>query len=410
MSHPTHSYADEDGHFRREDSVFRNFISSEPGARFAPAKDRYVLYINYGCPWAHRTIITRALKSLEPVIQLVVTDFEMTQDGWLFTGRNGSTTADPLYGFTSLKQLYLKADPNYTGRYTVPLLWDKKTETIVNNESSEIIRMFYSAFDELLEPGLREANRPGGGFYPSHLRKEIDEMNDWVYDTINNGVYKCGFATSQQAYDSSIYPLFKSLDRLEAHLADPAHQPFLFGKHITEADIRLYTTLARFDVAYYSIFKCNLKMIRHDYPLLSLWLRNLYWDESETTNGGAFKKTTAFNLYKYGYLKARGRQMHAGSDLGWSVILPRGPQPDIAPLTDEEEQLLLAGKLSRLDLTAAPAKSQGSSVKSGADINRRGSAQTPLSPGEAHSEENARWYKAAKKVEKSSGPHMHLAL
>ncbi|RMD39925.1 hypothetical protein DV735_g5201, partial [Chaetothyriales sp. CBS 134920] len=398
MAPSTHSYADEDGHFRRQDSVFRNFVSPEPGALFAPEQDRY----------AHRTIITRALKSLEPVIQLVVADFEMTQDGWLFTGRNGSTTADPLYGFTSLKQLYLKADPNYAGRYTVPLLWDKKTQTIVNNESSEIIRMFYSSFDEFLDPDQREENRPGGGFYPSHLRKEIDEMNDWVYATINNGVYKCGLATSQEAYDSNIYPLFKSLDRLEAHLAKPAHQPFLFGQHITEADIRLYTTLARFDVAYYSIFKCNLKMIRHDYPLLSLWLRNLYWDESETTNGGAFKKTTAFNLYKYGYLKARSRRMHADSDLGWTVILPRGPQPDIAPLTDEEEQLLLSGRLSRLEVTAA--KSQGVSLKSGADPKRRSSAQTPLSPGEAYSEENAKWYKAAKKVEKHSGPHMHLAL
>ncbi|RMZ83437.1 hypothetical protein DV737_g1537, partial [Chaetothyriales sp. CBS 132003] len=387
---------------------------------------------------AHRTIITRALKSLESVIQLVVTDFDLTQDGWLFTGRNGSASADPLYGFTSLKQLYLKADPKYEGRYTVPLLWDKKTETVVNNESSEIIRMLYSSFDEFLEPRQREENRPGGGLYPNHLRKEIDEMNDWVYNTINNGVYKCGFATTQEAYDSNVYPLFKSLDRLEAHLSDPAHQPFLFGQHITEADIRLYTTLARFDVAYYNIFNCNLRMIRHDYPLLSLWLRNLYWDQSDKTNGGAFKKTTFFDVYKYGYLKARARQLHAGSDLGSAVILPRGPQPDILPLTDEEEQLLLAGKLSHLKLTTQAANAagaasdgnplsangNGAAVKFGAETDSPSSTLTPASTdpaGEApkqqlqgrttHSDENAKWYKAAKKAEKSSGaPNVHLAL
>jgi glutathionyl-hydroquinone reductase len=195
--------------------------------------------------------LTRGLKSLEPIIQLIKTDFDLTSEGWLFTGRNGSDKTDPLYGFTGLKQLYLKADPKYEGRYTVPVLWDKKTETIVNNESSEIIRILYSAFDDFLEPHQREANKPGGGFYPEPLRKQIDEMNEWVYNTVNNGVYKCGFAMTQEAYDANIYPLFKSLDRLEAHLSDSAHQPYLFGQYITEADIRLYTTMARFDVAYY---------------------------------------------------------------------------------------------------------------------------------------------------------------
>ncbi|KAK5260666.1 hypothetical protein LTR20_000069 [Exophiala xenobiotica] len=462
-SRPTHAHADNDGHFRRKDSSFRNYISTEPGANYPPEKGRYALYVNYGCPWAHRTILVRGLKSLEPVIQMIVTDFDLSENGWLFTGRNGSDPVDPLYGFTGLKQLYLKADPHYEGRYTVPVLWDKKTHTIVNNESSEIIRMLYNSFDEFLERDLREANKPGGGFYPQHLRQQIDEMNEWVYNTVNNGVYKCGFAATQEAYDANVYPLFKSLDRLEAHLADPSHQPYLFGEHITEADIRLYTTIARFDVAYYNIFNCNLKMIRHDYPHLSKWLRNLYWDESDRTNGGVFKKTTFFEAYKYGYLRAKGRQTHGGSDLGWPVIIPRGPVPDIEPLTDEEEREIINGtskklnglKIDKSGVGASPTSNNpfsaqgngrgGMGAMFGADVDSPtdgvGSPTTTASKagddddnsnnnneagfdenGEFHprrmikrrttyNEENAKWYKAAKKAEKKLGaPSMHLAL
>jgi putative glutathione S-transferase len=175
------------------------------------------------------------------------------------------------------------------------VLWDTKTETIVNNESSEIIRMMYTEFDDWLSPELQEANRPGGGFYPPALRRDIDEMNEWVYHSINNGVYKAGFATTQAAYDKHVYPLFAALDRVEERLRTRG-QKYLVGDYITEADIRLYPTIARFDVAYYLIFKCNLKMIRHDYPHLDRWFRSLYWDESAETNGGAFKKTTFFDL------------------------------------------------------------------------------------------------------------------
>ena len=220
-------------------------------------------------------------------------DFELTKDGWLFTGRNDSDEKDPLYGFTRIQDLYKKADPDYEGRYTVPML-DKRLETIVNNESREIIRMFYSEFDSVLPEHLCEDKKPGGGFYPKHLRQEIDEMNAWVYDTVNNGVYKCGFATTQAAYESNLFPLFGSLDRLEKHLGEKGHHPYLFGEYITEADIRLYPTLIRFDVAYHNIFMCNLKMIRHDYPRLSRWLRNLYWDGGKTLNGHAFKDTVSF--------------------------------------------------------------------------------------------------------------------
>jgi putative glutathione S-transferase len=165
---------------------------------------------------------------------------------------------------------------------------------VVNNESSEIIRMFYTEFDALIPESLREISKGNKSLLPVHLQKDIDAMNAWVYDTINNGVYKTGFATAQEAYEEHVHPIFASLDRLEEHLGQPGHNPYLFGDYITEADIRLYPTLIRFDVAYYTIFKCNLKMIRHDYPRLHEWLRRLYWDESERTNGGAFKKTVDF--------------------------------------------------------------------------------------------------------------------
>ncbi|KKZ66429.1 glutathione S-transferase [[Emmonsia] crescens] len=327
---PAYQDANPGGQFRRQPSVFRSSISRSPTAPFPAERDRYVLYINTGCPWAHRANIVRTLKGLEPIIQLVVLDSRMSHDGWYFSGEYDSVAADPLYGFKNLKELYLRADPTYYGRYTVPVLWDKQKETIVSNESGEIIRFMYEEFDGLLvaeDEGLREVNRPGGGLYPEHLRGKIDEMNEWVYETVNNGVYKCGFATAQEAYDKNIYPLFASLDRIEEHLGQPGQQPYLFGEHITEADIRLYTTLIRFDVAYHGIFKCNLKMIRHDYPRIHRWLRTLYWDESERTRGGAFKKTTLFEVYKIAYLTAL--QIKLGST---DKIVSAGPSPDILPL------------------------------------------------------------------------------
>lgn len=154
--------------------------------------------------------------------------------------------------------------------------------------------MLYTEFDAFIAENLRESSKGGKGLFPSYLRQDIEAMNEWVFDSINMGVYKAGFAMTQEAYEQNVYPIFKSLDRLEEHLGQPGYSPFLFGDHITEADIRLYTTLIRFDVAYHSLFKCNLKMIRHDYPRLHEWMRNLYWDESDRTNGGAFKKTVDF--------------------------------------------------------------------------------------------------------------------
>jgi putative glutathione S-transferase len=288
--------ASQDGQFRHTASAFRSFISSDPNSEFPAEKDRYVVYINRGCPWAHRVNIVLHLKGLTSIIPIIVTDCQLVPNGWSFTGNDGSATADPLYGFKHLRELYLKADPEYTGRYTVPCLWDKKRETVVNNESSEVLRMLSTEFDAFVPEDRRESARP---LFPKSLQKEIEEMNEWVYNTVNSGVYKTGFATTQAAYEENLHALFASLDRLEKHLEQPGHSPFLFGQHITEADIRLFTTLIRFDVAYVTIFKCNLKMIRYDYPRLHDWLRKVYWDEGEESNGGAFQKTTYFDTVSF---------------------------------------------------------------------------------------------------------------
>ncbi|EON98503.1 putative glutathione s-transferase protein [Phaeoacremonium minimum UCRPA7] len=258
----------------------------------------------------------------------------MGPEGWYFSGEGDSLKEDPLHGYKKLKELYYHADPSYSGRYTVPVLWDKKTDTMVNNESSEIIRMFYSEFDDLLPVHLREESKPWGGLYPEHIRKDIDTMNEWVYNTVNNGVYKTGFATSQEAYEANIYPIFASLDRLEEHLSHG--KPYLFGDHISEADIRLYTTLARFDVAYYSVFMCNLKMIRYDYPRLYLWLRRLYWDQDENGEArAAFYKTTApyIKHYAWGYADSRNKVVHKSAA---PVVVPVGPAVLIDPLPKSE--------------------------------------------------------------------------
>lgn len=215
------------------------------------------------------------------------------------------------------------------------MLWDKKADTIVNNESSEIIRMFYSEFDDLLPEHLREITKEksGGGLLPESLRQDIDEMNDWVYDTVNNGVYKTGFATIQEAYDVNLDALFASLDRLEGILAQDG-RPYLLGDHITEADIRLYTTMIRFDVAYHPVFMCNRKMIRHDYPKLYLWLRRLYWDrEEEGEARGAFYKSTVPFLGLYGRTYAMARNRVVFKDSG-PLIVPAGPLVLIDPFPE----------------------------------------------------------------------------
>jgi putative glutathione S-transferase len=260
---------DRTGRFVRPDTQFRNWVtaSGEPGPTgaggFKAEPGRYHLIVSLACPWAHRTLIFRRLKGLEGMISLSVVHWLLRERGWTFDEGPG-VIPDPIFGARELSEFYLKARPDFSGRVTVPVLWDKKTSTIVNNESSEIIRMFNSAFD-----GVGAAE---GDYYPTDLRSEIDALNARVYATVNNGVYRTGFATTQEAYEEAFRALFETLDFLETRLAG---QRFLFGERLTEADWRLFTTLIRFDAVYFGHFKCNLREIA-DYPALSRYLRELY--------------------------------------------------------------------------------------------------------------------------------------
>ncbi|KAG5798448.1 hypothetical protein H9Q69_002516 [Fusarium xylarioides] len=275
-----------DGSFIRPDSAFRSFVSKDPDSQFPAEKHRYVLYLSPGCPWSHRAMIVRSLKKLEDIIDLYICSLTMGKDGWFF---------------------------------------DDSPEA-----ANDIIRMLYTKFDHLLPDEDREINRPGGGFYPHDLREKIDEINEWVYDSVNNGVYKTGFATSQAAYEENVVNVFKSLDRLERILDEG---PCLLGKNITEADIRLFPTILRFDVGYVPIFMCNLGTIKDHYPNLHLWLRRLYWDNGFRTRG-AFRKTseTWLEKYKTGYANARRRVLGiTGPD-----IVPKGPLVLIHELEEGE--------------------------------------------------------------------------
>ncbi len=251
------------GRFKRSSTQFRNWIVADGSDGFKAEAGRYHLYISLACPWAHRTLIFRRLKGLEDLVGLSVVDPYMAEHGWAFSD-GPDCVGDTVNGADYLHQVYTRAAPDYTGRVTVPVLWDKSENTIVNNESAEIIRMFNSAFD-----GLTGNN---ADYYPSELREEIDAINDTIYDTVNNGVYKCGFATTQEAYEEAFVALFETLDELEERLSQ---QRYLCGARLTEADWRLFTTLIRFDPVYVGHFKCNLRRIA-DYPNLSNYLRELY--------------------------------------------------------------------------------------------------------------------------------------
>jgi putative glutathione S-transferase len=257
------------GRFEREYAGFRNWVTVDGSAGpsgqggFPAEANRYHLYVSLACPWAHRTTIFRQLKGLEDIISMSVVHPFMGDKGWTFAESTG-VVADPIINARYLYEVYTAAKPNYTGRVTVPVLWDKKTNTIVSNESAEIIRMFNSAFDDV---GAIAAD-----FLPSDAIIEIDEINAFVYDAINNGVYKAGFASTQAAYTEAVVALFAALDTLEARLAD---QRYLIGRTITEADWRLFTTLVRFDAVYVGHFKCNIRRIV-DYVNLWGYLRDLY--------------------------------------------------------------------------------------------------------------------------------------
>ncbi|KAG1826633.1 glutathione S-transferase [Suillus variegatus] len=283
--------AESDGSFKRAPSSFRNFISND--GKFQPEKGKLRKHIYFvdKLTWATRTLITRKLKGLEDFIPFSAVSPHMGAQGWPFKNADPSwedADNDPEHpNFQHVKDLYLLADPNYGGRFTVPVLWDKKLNTVVNNESSEIIRIFNTAFNHLIP-----ADKAAIDIYPEAHRQEIDSINEWVYDTVNNGVYKSGFAQSQSAYENAVYALFKSLDRIEEILKG---KDYLVGNTLTEADIRLFVTTTRFDPVYVGHFKCNLRDIRHGYPNINLWMRKLYWIND------AFKSSTKFDHIKEHY-------------------------------------------------------------------------------------------------------------
>ncbi|WP_167102638.1 glutathione S-transferase family protein [Sphingomonas oligoaromativorans] len=257
------------GRFVRKDAAFRNWITADGSAGpsgeggFKAEPGRYHLYVSLACPWAHRALLLRAFKGLEEMISVSVVNWLMLEKGWTFADAPG-VVPDPIHNARFLHEVYTAADPSYTGRSTVPILWDRQRGTIVNNESSEIIRMLNSAFDGI--------GATPGDYYPQALRAEIDAVNARVYDTLNNGVYKAGFATTQAAYEEAVFPLFDTLDWLEERLSK---RRWLVGTDMTEADIRLFTTLIRFDAVYVGHFKTNLRRIA-DYPHLSAYLRDIY--------------------------------------------------------------------------------------------------------------------------------------
>ena len=298
---------DNKGRFIRSASRFRNWVTADGSAGptgragFKAEADRYHLYISHSCPWANRTLIFRKLKGLEEMISLSVVHWHMAENGWTFADGEG-VVKDTVNNADYLRDVYLAADKNYSGRVTVPVLWDKLTHTIVSNESSEIIRMFNSAFDDV-------GAKPGD-YYPEALREEIDAVNERIYDTLNNGVYKSGFATTQEAYEEAVVPLFETLDWLNERLDK---QRYLFGDQITEADWRLFTTLLRFDPVYVGHFKCNIRRLR-DYPFLWAYTRDLYQQPGITET---------INMYHI-------KQHYYGSHetVNPSRVVPMGPEID----------------------------------------------------------------------------------
>lgn len=295
------------GDFKRKESVFRNWItvSGDPGPSgeggFQAAANRYHLYVSLACPWAHRTLIFRKLKSLENLISVSIVAPDMLENGWEFSKQLGGT-GDEVNNFAFAHEIYTASDASYTGKVTVPILWDKQKNCIVSNESAEIIRMFNSEFNHLTD------NQQD--FYPKAYQTKIDEINDFIYPNINNGVYRCGFATSQKAYEQAFNELFAALDKVNEILTI---NKFLIGDHITEADWRLFTTLVRFDAVYVGHFKCNKRQIE-SYPALREYLRKLYqWPGvAETVNMEHIKRHYYFSH----------------KQINPTQIIPKGPEID----------------------------------------------------------------------------------
>ncbi|PRY87792.1 glutathione S-transferase family protein [Donghicola tyrosinivorans] len=296
------------GKFQRDEAKFRNWVTADGAAGpsgkggFKAESGRYHLYVSYACPWAHRALIFRAIKGLTDHISISVVHPDMLGEGWTFETDFDGATGDTLFGLPYMREVYLKDTPDMTGRVTVPVLWDKETGQIVSNESSEIIRMFNSAFDGIT--GNTDE------YWPAELRDQIEDINARVYDTVNNGVYKAGFATTQEAYDEAVGPLFDSLDWIEGILGE---NRYLAGDTLTEADWRLFTTLVRFDKVYHTHFKCNRKQIT-DYPHMWAYVRELYQHP-------AVAETVHFDHITQHYYFSHGM-------INPNRIVPIGPQPD----------------------------------------------------------------------------------
>jgi putative glutathione S-transferase len=296
------------GRYKRKESQLRNWVTADGSAGpsgkggFKAEPNRYHLYVSLACPWANRTMIFRSLKGLETFISVSVVHWHMAENGWTFEPAEG-VIPDSINHADFLHQVYTAAVPDYSGRVTVPILWDKKTNTIVSNESSEIIRMLNSAFDGI--------GATPGYYYPENLRGEIDEINDRIYSTVNNGVYKAGFATTQAAYEEALTPLFETLDWLEQRLSK---QRYLLGDSLTEADWRLFTTLIRFDPVYVGHFKCNIRRLV-DYPNLWAYTRDLYQHE------GIAETINMFHIKQHYYA--------SHTSINPSAVVPLGPVLDL---------------------------------------------------------------------------------
>lgn len=308
--HPVQA-TDAKGGFVRQISGFRHWVTPDgaPGPTgeggFKAEPGRYHLYVALICPWASRTLIARRLKGLEDIVPISIVEPALTDQGWRF-----APGADPINGATYMHEIYTSADPDYTGRATVPVLWDKQRRTIVNNESADIMRMFNSGFGNLANASV--------DLYPQALRPQIDTLNEAIYPRLNNGVYRAGFATTQQAYEEAFRDVFGMLDELEARLA--ASGPFLFGERLTETDIRLFVTLVRFDAAYFGVFKCNLRRIA-DYPALSGYL-------SRMLAVPGIRETVSIDHIKRGYYSIKA--------LNPNGIVPLGPDlPGLDPVAEK---------------------------------------------------------------------------
>jgi len=306
------------GNFLRQESRFRGRVTRDGSSGYRALPGRYHLYVSLACPWAHRTLIFRALKGLDNAISVSIVDPLMLDDGWAFSDFPGCVP-DTVNGARYLREVYTKADPRYSGRVTVPVLWDRETGTIVNNESSEIIRMLSSEFEDVA--------RRHEDYYPQPLRAEIDAVNRLVYENVNNGVYRCGFATTQEAYEDAFDALFSALDQLEARLGQSR---YLAGDQLTEADWRLFPTLVRFDAVYYGHFKCNLRRLA-DYPNLSNYVRDLYQVP------GVAETVDMAHIKRHYYASHR--------HINPTGIVPKGPEIDFLAPHDRSRKFARARKV-----------------------------------------------------------------